>query len=99
MSKEIKSNINMYYESFIDDLAECAKTWLNDNKDYDVDEVQAVSYAIDNNWIYHVDHAYVLAYAYLEGYAVWGGDVDWVHIGEMVWQDTYNELKNKLEEK
>lgn len=103
MSRKIESNITLYYESFIDSLAETAKLWLQEQEDndqeygYDYDENNAVDRAINDHFLRHVDHAYVLAYAYLEDYAVWGGDVDWVHIEEMVWQDVYNELKNKLD--
>lgn len=102
MKKE--SNITLYYENFIDSLAETAKLWMKDQENadqeygYDYDENNAVDRAINDQFIYHVDRAYVLAYAYTEGHIDWSGEINWQAINEMVWNNTYNELKNKLNE-
>lgn len=93
---EIKSNINLYYEQQVEFAVETAITCIKDDHD---DERNAMEYAIGNAfYTYYADQAYVLARAFMDGIIRWGEEVDWQAINEMIWDDVYNELQDKLKE-
>lgn len=96
MSSEIKSNISLYYEDFVASLAETARLKLSESEGEYEDEAQAVSDAICEQFIFHVDRAYVLAHAYIEGYVEWCGEVDWESLDAMLYDDVHDELRYML---
>lgn len=95
------SNINLYYESLVEDYAATAKMWMQEQEDndeeygYDYDENNAVDRTLDDQFIYGTDEAYVLAHAYVNGFFRWGEEIDWGEIYQQLREDVYNELMEK----
>lgn len=92
----VESNVNMYYEELVQDMAIRAKENLDDGN-YG-DESECINQAIDDGLMYYVDQAYVVAHALVNGFIEWGKDPIWDEIYEMLYDDVaddLNDLKNK----
>lgn len=82
----VECNINSYYWDLVASLAERAK-------DSDgMERGDAIMQAIDDGLIYYADQAYVVAHAIEEGVVVWGGEVAWDNIYDMLYNDINEEM-------
>lgn len=84
------SNINLYYEETIADLAERAKSYLEDGTE---DESEAISKAINDGLIYYADQAYIVAYYMITYCPKWGENIDWDEVYMMLYDDITEELE------
>lgn len=84
-----ESNINTYYEETIADLAERAKSNLQDGIE---DESEAINQAIDDGLIYYVDQAYIVAYYMMTYCPRWGENINWEEVYMMLYDDITEEL-------
>lgn len=85
----VESNINMYYEELIKDLAERAYDSVKDGGDDD----ECIWSAVDDGLIYYADEAYVVAHALQEGFIEWGKTIEWDAITDMLYSDVSEELE------
>lgn len=88
----MKSNVNEYYQELIEGIAENAKGLIDDGSFEK--ENDAIWEAINEDLIYGIDQAYVLANAFCRGYIDWGKEIEWNDIFEMLYEDISDELEH-----
>ena len=91
----VQSNINEYYWETIADLAERAKSNMEDGTE---DESEAISQAIDDGLIYYVEQAYIIAYYMITYCPKWGDNIEWEEVYMMLYDDITEELERIKEE-
>lgn len=84
-----QSNINEYYWETIEDLAERAKSYMEDGTE---DEGEAINQAIDNALIYYVDQAYIVSYYMITYCPRWGENLNFEEVSMMLYDDIAKEL-------
>lgn len=85
----VESNIEMYYEEIVSNLAERAYDGMKNGGDED----ECVWQAIDDELIYYCDQAYVVANALQNGFISWGKTIEWDAIIDMLYSDVSEELE------
>ena len=90
-----QSNINEYYWETIADLADRAKSNMEDGTE---DESEAINQAMDDALIYYVDQAYIVAYYMITYCPKWGDNIDWEEVYMMLYDDIAEELEQLTKE-
>ena len=85
----VESNIEMYYEELIENIAERAYDDMKNGGNED----ECVWQAIDDGLIYYCDQAYVVANALQNGFISWGKTIEWGAIIDMLYSDVSEELE------
>ena len=89
------SNINIYYEETIKDLAERANSYIENGTE---DEGEAINYAMDDALIYYVDQAYIVAYYMITYCPKWTDGINFDDVYMMLYDDIAEELQNLKKE-
>ena len=85
----VESNIEMYYEELIENIADRAYDDMKNGGDED----ECIWQAIDDGLIYYCDQAYVVANALQNGFISWGKTIEWGAIIDMLYSDVSEELE------
>ena len=98
------SNINSEYEaqiaSIVDSVMETVEEIHDNDPNREIDDLNdIINGEIDNRSIYYVDQAYYLAKYHLDHCGTTSGTIDWSDVWDMVFNDVYTEVNDKIKEK